>query len=275
MARSARRSGHLGTHGLLAAGTALMVVPFAWQFLTSLKTLSSATRVPPTIEPDWHWSNYARVFELLPFGDQFLNTVLTAVGRTAGQLLFCSMAAYAFARLRFPGRNVLFGVFLSVLMVPPPLFVIPQYEIMANLGWLNSLQALIVPGLFSAFGVFLLRQFFLGLPKELDEAARLDGASPLRIYWSVMLPLARPGLLALAILAMLWSWNDLFWPLVVNTDPDKMTLSAGLASLQGQFQTDYPVLMAGSLLASLPVIAVFVVLQRHFIEGIALSGNKG
>ncbi|WP_460915747.1 carbohydrate ABC transporter permease [Plantactinospora veratri] len=252
-----------------------MVVPFAWQILTSLKTLSSASRVPPTIEPDWHWSNYRRVFELLPFGEQFLNTVLMAVGRTAGQLLFCSMAAYAFARLRFPGRNLLFGIFLSVLMVPPPLFVIPQYEIMAKLGWLNSLQALIVPGLFSAFGVFLLRQFFLGLPKELDEAARLDGASPLRIYWSVMLPLARPGLLALAILALLWSWNDLFWPLVVNTDPDKMTLSAGLASLQGQFQTDYPVLMAGSLLASLPVIAVFVVMQRHFIEGIALSGNKG
>ncbi|MFC6021597.1 carbohydrate ABC transporter permease [Plantactinospora solaniradicis] len=275
MARSTARGRHLGTHAILAAGTMLMVVPFTWQFLTSLKSLSSATRVPPTIEPDWHWSNYRRVFELLPFGEQFLNTVLMAVGRTAGQLLFCSMAAYAFARLRFPGRNLLFGVFLSVLMVPPPLFVIPQYEIMAKLGWLNSLQALIVPGLFSAFGVFLLRQFFLGLPKELDEAARLDGASPLRIYWSVMLPLAKPGLLALAILALLWSWNDLFWPLVVNTDPDKMTLSAGLASLQGQFQTDYPVLMAGSLLASLPVIAVFVVMQRHFIEGIALTGNKG
>ncbi|AVT30359.1 sugar ABC transporter permease [Plantactinospora sp. BC1] len=275
MARITTRRGHLGTHAALAVGTMLMVVPFAWQFLTSLKSLSSATRVPPTIQPDWHWSNYRRVFELLPFGDQFLNTALVAVGRTAGQLLFCSMAAYAFARLRFPGRNLLFGVFLSVLMVPPPLFVIPQYEIMAKLGWLNSLQALIVPGLFSAFGVFLLRQFFLGLPKELDEAARLDGASPLRIYWSVMLPLAKPGLLALAILALLWSWNDLFWPLVVNTDPDKMTLSAGLASLQGQFQTDYPVLMAGSLLASLPVIAVFVVMQRHFIEGIALTGNKG
>lgn len=266
---------HAGTHAVLAIGAALMVIPFVWELLTSVKTLSSATKVPPTLVPDWRWANYGRVFELLPFGDQFLNTVLMTVGRTAGQLLFCSMAAYAFARLRFPGRNLIFGVFLSVLMVPPPLFVIPQYEIMAKLGWLNSLQALIVPGLFSAFGVFLLRQFFLGLPKELDEAARLDGASPLRIYWSVMLPLAKPGLLALAILTILWSWNDLFWPLVVNTDPEKMTLSAGLASLQGQFQTDYPVLMAGSLLASLPVIAIFVVMQRHFIEGITLSGNKG
>jgi multiple sugar transport system permease protein len=265
---------HIGTHVALVAGALVMVVPFVWEFLTSLKTLSSATSTPPTIVPDWRWANYARVFELMPFADQFMTTALMTLGRTAGQLLFCSMAAFAFARLRFPGRTLIFGIFLSVLMVPPPLFVIPQYEIMAKLGWLDSLTALIVPGLFSAFGVFLLRQFFMGLPKELDEAARLDGASPWRIYWSIMLPLARPGLIALAILTFLWSWNDLFWPLIVNTDPAKMTLSAGLASLQGQFQTDYPVLMAGSLLASLPVIAVFVAMQKQFVEGIALSGGK-
>jgi multiple sugar transport system permease protein len=264
-----------GTHLVLAVAGAVMVFPFVWEFATSVKSLTSATRVPPTLVPDWRWANYGRVFDLLPFGQQFLNTALMTVGRTVGQLLFCSMAAYAFARLRFPGRGLIFGVFLSVLMVPPPLFVIPQYEIMAKLGWLNTLQALIVPGMFSAFGTFLLRQFFLGLPRELDEAAKLDGASPLRIYWSVMLPLAKPGLLALGILTTLWSWNDLFWPLIVNTDPERMTLSAGLASLQGQFQTNYPVLMAGSLLASMPVIAVFVVAQRHFIEGIAMTGRKG
>ncbi len=275
MAESRAQGRMAGTHGTLILGAAVMVIPFAWQLLTSLKTLTNATRVPPTIAPDWRWANYAQVFELLPFGDQFLNTVLVAVARTAGQLLFCSMAAYAFARLRFPGRGLLFGLFLSVLMVPPALFVIPQYEIMADLGWLNSLGAIIAPGLFSAFGVFLLRQFFLGLPRELDEAARLDGAGPLRIYWSVMLPLAKPGLLALGILVVLASWNDLFWPLIVNTDPEQMTLSAGLASLQGQFQTDYPVLMAGSLLASLPVIVVFVLLQRQFIQGIAHTGVKG
>jgi multiple sugar transport system permease protein len=231
--------------------------------------------VPPSFLPEGRWENYGRVFELLPFGHQFLNTVLMTAGRAIGQVLLSSMAAYAFARLRFPGRSLLFGVFLSVLMVPPQLFVIPQYEIMLSLGWLNTLRALIVPGLFSAFGVFLLRQFFLGLPRELEEAARLDGAGPLRIYWSIMLPLARPGLVALSVLVLLWSWNDLFWPLVVNTDPEQMTLSAGLASLRGQFQTDYPVLMAGSLLASLPVIAVFVFLQRQFIQGIAHTGIKG
>lgn len=269
------RRGSLLTHTLLALGALGMLIPFVWQFLTSLKTLPHATRVPPTLIPDGRWSNYSRIFDLVPFGEQFLNTLIMTAARSIGQVLFCSMAAYAFARLRFPGRNLIFGVFLSVLMVPPQLFIIPQYEIVAELGWLNSMPALIVPGLFSAFGVFLLRQFFLGLPIELDEAARLDGANPLRIWWSVVLPLARPGLVALGILTTIWSWNDFFWPLVVNNDPDKMTLSAGLASLQGQFMTDYPVLMAGSLLASLPVIAVFIVLQRQFVQGIAFTGTKG
>jgi multiple sugar transport system permease protein len=262
-------------HTILIASALAMVAPFVWQIITSLKSLSNATKVPPSLLPEGRWDNYGKVFEVLPFGHQFLNTVLMAGLRTVGQVLFCSMAAYAFARLRFPGRNVLFGILLSVLMVPPQLFIIPQYQIMSSLGWLNSLQALVVPGLFSAFGVFLLRQFFLGLPKELEEAAAIDGAGPVRIYWSIVLPLARPGLVALSLLVLLWSWNDLFWPLVVNTDPGKMTLSAGLASLQGQFQTDYPVLMAGSLLASLPIIAVFTLLQRQFIQGIATSGIKG
>ncbi|TDU88081.1 carbohydrate ABC transporter membrane protein 2 (CUT1 family) [Kribbella voronezhensis] len=266
---------NLGVHTILIAAALAMVAPFGWQIVTSLKSLSNATKVPPSLLPEGRWDNYGKVFDVLPFGHQFLNTVLMAGLRTIGQVLFCSMAAYAFARLRFPGRNVLFGILLSVLMVPPQLFIIPQYQIISSLGWLNSLQALVVPGLFSAFGVFLLRQFFLGLPKELEEAAAIDGAGPVRIYWSIVLPLARPGLVALALLVLLWSWNDLFWPLVVNTDPGKMTLSAGLASLQGQFQTDYPVLMAGSLLASLPIIAVFTVLQRQFIQGIATSGIKG
>jgi multiple sugar transport system permease protein len=269
-----RRSGSALTHTLLAIGAIGMVAPFVWQFLTSLKTLPQATRVPPTVVPDWRWDNYTRIFGLVPFGEQFLNTLIMTAARSIGQVLFCSMAAYAFARLRFPGRKLLFGLFLSVLMVPPQLFIIPQYEIVAKLGWLNSLPALIVPGLFSAFGTFLLRQFFLNLPVELDEAARLDGANPLRIWWSVMVPLARPGLVALGILTTIWSWNDFFWPLVVNNDPERMTLSAGLASLQGQFMTDYPVLMAGSLLASLPVIAAFVVMQRQFVQGIALTGTN-
>jgi len=263
-------------HLLLLLGAVFMVAPFLWELLTSVKSLGESTRVPPTLVPEvFRWNNYTAVFDRLPFTTQFVNTVLMTAGRTIGQLVFCSLAAYAFARLEFPGRNVLFVAFLAVLMVPPQLFYIPQYQIMANLGWLDTLQALILPGMFSAFGTFLLRQFFLTLPRELEEAARLDGCNPLQVFWYVALPLVKPGLLALAILTILWSWNDLLWPLIVNTDPEKMPLSAGLASLQGQYDTPYPILMAGALMATAPIVVLFLLLQRHFIQGIALSGTKG
>jgi multiple sugar transport system permease protein len=263
-------------HAVLVLGAALMVGPFVWEMLTSVKTLGESTQVPPTLLPQtWQWQNYGEVFERLPFAAMFANTVLMTAGRTLGQLVFCSLAAYAFARLQFPGRNVLFVLFLAVLMVPPQLFLIPQYQIMADLGWLNTLQALILPGMFSAFGTFLLRQFFLTVPRELEEAARLDGANPLQTFWYVVLPLVKPGLLALTILTVLWSWNDLLWPLIVTIDPERMPLSAGLATLHGQYDTPYTLLMAGSLLATAPVILLFLTLQKHFIQGIALTGTKG
>lgn len=265
-----------GIHLALSAGALLMVAPFVWTVLTSLKSYGASTQIPPSILPATvHWSNYGEALSRVPFPNLYLNTVLMTIGRTAGQLLFCSLAAYAFARIDFPGRDIIFFLFLSVLMVPSQLFLIPQYLIMLHLGWLNSLQALIIPGMFSAFGTFLLRQFFLTLPHDLEEAAKLDGANHFQIYWRVMLPLAKPGLIALAIITILWSWNDLLWPLIVNTSPNMMTLSAGLASLQGQHTTDYPVLMAGSLLAIWPVILAFLFLQRYFIQGIAFSGSKG
>ncbi len=263
-------------HAVLVLGALTMVGPFIWMILTSLKSFTESTHVPPTLIPaSFQWGNYVQVTQTLPFLNFYANTVIMTVGRTVGQLVLCSLAAYAFARIEFPFRNLLFGLFLSVLMVPTQLFLIPQYLIMQQLGWLNSLQALIVPGLFSAFGTFLLRQFFNGLPRELDEAAKLDGANHFRIYWQIMLPLARPGLVALGILDIIWSWNDLLWPLIVNTSVDKMTLSAGLASLQGQHATNYPLLMAGALLATWPLVVVFFFLQRYFIEGIAFSGSTG
>jgi multiple sugar transport system permease protein len=267
---------HVITHLLLVVLAVVMVVPFAWEVLTALKSLTEATRVPPTILPEhWEWSNFVTVFRELPMVDMFTNSVLLTLGRTAGQVLFCSAAAYAFARLEFPGRGLIFAVVLAMLMIPSQLFIIPQYQIMQHLGWLNTVQALFVPGMFSAFGTFLLRQFFLSLPREIEEAARLDGANPFQIYWRIALPLARPGLIALAVLTALWSWNDLLWPLVVNSSPTQQPLSAGLALLAGQEVTGLPVLMAGALLASLPMIALFILLQRHFIEGIAVGGSKG
>lgn len=274
--RRASTLGPLGAHTFLVISATALAAPFVWELLTSFKSLTEATLVPPTLLPrTWQFGTYSNVLTAIPFLHLLTNSVLNALARTAAQLLFCSMAAYAFARIDFPGRKVLFGVFLSVLLVPSQLLIIPQYQIIQNLGLLNTLPALFLPGLFSAFGTFLLRQFFLALPMELEEAARLDGANPLRIYWSILLPLAKPGLVALGILTMIWSWNDLLWPLIINSDPAKLTLSVGLASLQGQFQTDYPVLMAGSLLATIPVILVFIVMQKQVVEGIALSGSKG
>ncbi|MEJ8548311.1 carbohydrate ABC transporter permease [Brevibacillus borstelensis] len=262
-------------HLLLIIGALFMIGPFLWMILTSLKTLGESTQVPPVIFPEsMQWKNYSDVVATLPFTKFYWNTIFTTIIKVVGQVFLCSLAAYAFARIEFPGRNALFVLFLTVLMVPGQVFLLPQFMIMKELGWLNTLTALIVPGLFSAFGTFLLRQFFMSLPKELEEAAMLDGCNHFQIYWRIMLPLARPGLIALAIFVALWSWNDLMWPLIVNSSPDKMPLSAGLASLQGQHTTNFPVLMAGSVLAIWPMIIVFIFLQKHFVEGISLSGSK-
>jgi multiple sugar transport system permease protein len=264
------------THIVLIIGAILMVIPFVWMVLTSVKTMGEATHLPPVIFPkSIQWKNYLGVFDTLPFFQFYWNTIATTVAKTVGQVIFCSLAAYAFARIEFPLKNVLFILLLSVLMVPNQAYLIPQYLIMVKFEWLNTLTALIVPGLTSAFGTFLLRQFFQSMPKELEEAAKIDGCNHFRIYYRILLPLAKPGLIALSIMTALWAWSDLMWPLIVNSSPEKMPLSAGLASLQGQYVTDYPLLMAGSLLATLPMILAFIFLQRYFVEGIALTGTKG
>ena len=270
------RAGAIGTHAVLVLGAFAMIAPFVWQILTAFKSQPETTTVPPSLLPrEWLWSNFAEVFTSLPFGRQLVNSLVVAGTVTVGQLVFCALGAYAFARLEFRGRELLFALFLSVLMVPKQLLVLPQYQIMASLELLNSLPALILPGAFSAFGTFLLRQFFATIPKDFEEAAVLDGAGSFRIFFSVMLPLVKPALAALAVITVMHSWNDLLWPLVVNTAPTSMPISAGLTSLQGQEWTNYPVLMAGALMASIPMLLAYLVLQRRFVQGIALSGTKG
>jgi multiple sugar transport system permease protein len=270
------RTGSVLTHAVLVLGAVAMIGPFAWQVLTAFKSLPETTTVPPTVLPqEWLWSNFADVFALLPFARQLANSLIVAAAVTLGQLAFCSLGAYAFARLEFRGRELIFALFLSVLMVPKQLLILPQYQIISALGLLNTLPALILPGLFSAFGTFLLRQFFATIPRDLEEAALLDGAGRFRIFFSIMLPLVRPALAALAVITAMYSWNDLLWPLVVNTDPASMPISAGLTSLQGQEWTNYPVLMAGALMASIPMLLAYLALQRQFVQGIALSGTKG
>lgn len=268
--------GHVLAYLVLFSGVLIMVLPFLWMILTSLKTEMEAIRVPPTIFPaKLMFENYLTVFQKIPFSRMYLNTIISAVVTIIGHLVICSMAAYAFGRLKFPGRDVIFMLLLAILMIPSSLFILPQYLIVQKLGLLNTIVALFLPNLFSAFGTFLLRQFFMSLPEELEDAARLDGCNRFMIYAKIMLPLVRSGLAALGIITLRFAWNDLMWPLIVNTSADKMTLSAGLSYLQGQHWTDYPAMMAGAVMAVLPLLILFIIFQKQFIEGIAMSGIKG
>ncbi|MCC3278438.1 carbohydrate ABC transporter permease [Arthrobacter sp. zg-Y40] len=275
--RRARRRGgsHVVAHLVLGVGALAMAFPFLWQIVMSLSTNAEVQSVTPVFWPaELQWSNYAEVFERLPFLDQLQNSVLITVIRTLAQILFCTLAGYAFARMRFRGRSVLLALVLSILMVPSQVYLLSQYQIVQGLGLLDSVGGLVLPGLFSAFGTYLMRTAFLSMPAELEEAARLDGANPFQIFWRVMLPLARPTISVLAITTVLWSWNELLWPLVVTTFSDRMPLSAGLATLIGDRTTDYPVVMAASLLAMAPVLLMFILLQRRVIDGLASSGLK-
>lgn len=274
--RSGTSRGQWRLHVILVVAVTFMVVPFVWQILTSFKTSNEVSSLPPTILPaSPTFEGYLQFFASTPFWAQFTVSALSLVMRVAGQVLVSALAGYAFARLRFPGRNVIFALFLLMLMVPSQLFLLGQFELMKGLGLLDTLPALAIPGIFSAFGVFLMRQAFMTMPKEYEEAARLDGAGTLRTFWSIMLPMARPMIAALAVLTSLYSWNDLLWPLIVSPAGSNRPLPVGLASLQGQFGTDYPTLMAGALVCTLPLVIVFIVLQRQFFAGIASSGLKG
>ncbi|MCU1404483.1 MAG: binding-protein-dependent transport system inner rane component [Glaciihabitans sp.] len=271
-----RRGGsHVVAHIVLGVGGFLMAFPFIWQIIMSLSTNAEVQSVTPVFWPaELQWSNYTEVFDRLPFFEQFQTSVLITVIRTVAQILFCTLAGYAFARMRFRGKAIMLALVLSILMVPSQVYLLSQYQIVQGLGLLDSLGGLVLPGLFSAFGTYLMRTAFLAMPPELEEAARLDGANPFQIFWQVMLPLARPTISVLAITTVLWSWNELLWPLVVTTFSTRMPLSAGLATLIGDRTTDYPVVMAASLLAMAPVLIMFILLQRRVIDGLASSGLK-
>lgn len=272
----AGKASRLAVHILLAVGALLMIMPFLWMISTSFKSFTDSMSVPPKWLPvEWHPDNYLRVIQTIDFGTYYLNTVIVTVGRTAGQLILCSLAAYAFASLRFPFKNAIFLALLAVLMVPSQVVMIPSFVIMREFNWLDTFYVLIVPGIFSAFGTFLLRQFFMTLPKDLEEAAKIDGCSYFRIYWNIYLPLSKAALVSLAIFTILASWNDLLWPLIMTSSEEMRVLSIGISSFQGQHSTDYPLLMAGALMATLPIIILFIFLQRYFIEGIAMNGIKG
>ncbi len=266
----------LFVHLALLFGVGVTVFPFLWMVLTSFKIVGEAMQIPPTFFPKQFLVDaYGQIITALPFARVYLNTIISTVVTTIVQVMFCSMAAYAFARIEFPFKNVIFVLILSVLMVPGQIFLIPQYQIIQKLGLLDTIPALFLPNLFSAFGTFLLRQFFMSLPKELEEAAFLDGCSRYQIFWKIMLPLTKPGIVSLVIFTAKFAWNDFMWPLIVNTSPKMMTLGPALSTLQGQYTTKYPMQMAGAVMAVIPIIVLFFIFQKQFIEGVAQSGIKG
>ena len=219
--------------------------------------------------------NYVETFQAVPFARYYLNSIIVTVTVTVGQILIASLAAFAFARLRFRGRDGLFLLYLATLMIPFPVTLIPNFLIIKNLGWYDTYLALIVPGLFSVFSTFLLRQYYRGLPLDLDEAARMDGASSLRIWWQIVVPLSGPVLATLAIFTFQGVWNEFLWPLVVTTSENMRTIPVGLAAFVGQYSTAWNLLMAGSVIALLPVLVIYILGQNWFVKGITLSGMGG
>ncbi len=263
------------TYAALILGTVIMIFPFVWMILTSLKSVPESMKIPPTIFPaELIVSNFSDAVASLPFGHLYLNTALMVFFRVVCAIAFSSMAGYAFAKLQFRGKGLLFGIVLVQMSLPSQIFIIPQYQMVAKMGMANTVFALVFPGIVSAFGVFFLRQTYLGIPTEIGEAAYLDGCNQWQTFYKVMFPLTGTSVAALTIFTAVFAYGDLMWPLVVNSDLQMMTLSSGLATLRGQFSTNFPVLMAGSLLAMLPMVILYLIFQRQFIEGIASTGGK-
>lgn len=258
---------------------AVFVVPLLWMVITSFKAYSSAQQSPPTWLPDpVSTYGYEQLFQpgsQNPVLRWFLNSMLAATLHAALVLVTASTAAYALARMRFRGRGMMFALIVATLFVPPATLIIPNFLVADTIGWLDTLTAVVVPGAASAFGVFFLRQFFLSLPRELEEAAVLDGANQWQVFLRVVLPLSKPALATLTVLSFLSNWNDFLWPVYVLFSADRLTLPAGLGLLQGAYIADYPVIMAGAVLASVPALLLFVLAQRYVIEGVSRSGLKG
>lgn len=262
-------------YAALIAGSITMIFPFAWMLLTSFKTQAESMAIPPQIFPaQWNFDNYVKALQSLPFWNLYINTFLLIFFRVICAVVFSSMAGYAFAKLEFPCKNLLFGLVLMQMMLPSQIFIIPQYQMLAKMGLTNTIFALVFPGLVSAFGTFFLRQAYMGIPNEIAEAAYLDGCTKWQTFTKVLLPLTKSSIAALAIFTAVFAYADLMWPLICNTDLNMMTLSAGLSTLNGQYTTNFPVLMAGSLLAMIPMVILYLLFQKQFIEGIAMTGGK-
>lgn len=255
---------------------AITAAPFVWILLTALKGSEDVFAFPPEIIPDeFHFSNFIETWQIVPFGTYILNSTIVAVSMVALNVLLASLAAYPLARMQFKGKAFLFVLILSTMMVPEQVIMIPLYQITMNLGLLNTLTGVILPFSVNAFGIFLMRQFYLSIPKELEDAAIVDGCSPFRIWWNVMLPLSKPAVATLTVFTFVAAWSSFLWPLVILQESEKFTLPVGLAYLMGTFSANFKYVAAGSIIAIIPVLAVYWFMQRYFIQGILAGGVKG
>jgi multiple sugar transport system permease protein len=273
--RARRLSGRGTLYAALIVGAVVMLLPFVWMVSASLKPQAEIFRYPNELLPrEPTFAAYVDVWNRIPFARFFVNSVVFAGGVTLISLFLDSLAAYALARLQFRGREVFFWLVLIVLMVPFQITLIPLFLTVFGLGWLDTFQGLIVPRATNAFGIFMLRQFFLSLPRDFDDAARIDGASEFRIYWQIALPLSLPALATLAVFHYMYNWNDFLWPLIITTATEMRTLPAGLTLFMGSHVIEHAVLMAGATISLLPLAIAFILAQRYFVRGVVMSGLK-
>ncbi len=267
-------------YSVLIIGAVSMILPFLWMTTTSLKTLDAIFIQPKNwiqmfVPTMFKWENYTEAFKVVPFAKFYMNSIFVGLAVTIGQVFTSSMAAYAFSRLNFPGRDKLFFAYLATMMIPGSVTMIPVYVLMRLFGWVDTYKALIIPMIFSAYGTFMLRQFFMTLPKDLEDAAKIDGCGFFRIFWTIILPLSKPALATLTVFTFMGNWGNFMWPLLVTNSDNMRTLPIGLESFKTQYSTDWHLLMAGSVMAMLPIVIIFIFTQRYFVESIKLSGVKG
>ena len=275
--RTKQRVTRIVIHVILIIFSIIMIVPFLWMIITALKTNQEAISVSPFYilpHSGWHWENFGKVWQSYNFITLYKNTLLMIFWRVVCAVLTATMAGYAFGRLKFPGRNFLFSLILVQMMIPAQIFIIPQYLMVSKLGVLNSMFGLVFPGLVTAFGTYLLKTGYEGLPKDLEEAAMIDGCNVGQRFLFIMMPLTQSSMVSLGIFTAVFAFKDLMWPMIVCTNADTTTLSAGLAKMQGQYGSEYPTMMAAATLAVLPMIVIYVIFQKQFVEGIATSGGK-
>lgn len=260
---------------VILAGCVIMLLPFLWMVSTSLKERGATMVFPPEFIPsNPNLDNYKEVVERFPMLTFMKNSIIVSLITTIGTIIVSSMAAYAFARMKFKGRNALFMLYLSTMMIPTQVLMIPQFILLKNLGWIDTYQGLILPNLFGVFGVFLMRQAFLGIPDELEEAAFMDGANHLTVFWKVDLPLLKPTIATLFIFTFMQSWNNYLWPLIATSSREMATLPLGLSLLQGRWSTNWNLVMAGVVISVIPILAVYLFAQKYFIQGMTMSGMK-